>query len=447
MTADTQRLLLPHHVALIKASSITDKVRGERGYWSAMTTADLLPLGFRGQQAQLAPALVEPTYNVRGEQVGCDIRPDHPRLSDEGKPRKYEVPARSTVVIDVPPGARVKLADPAEALWVTEGHRKGDALVSQGLCGIDLAGVWNWRGRSTIGGRTALPCWESIHTKGRVVYICFDSDVMTKAEVHKSLVRLKAFLESRGARVLVIYLPPAGDGSKTGVDDFFFAGHSVEDLIALASRELYQPENLGKPRGQDALIKLGQELLHNVVRAEGGGPAYAIFKSGEVWPVRSSTFKSRLVLGHFQNTGFAPEKEGIEQVLTLTEAESTKAGHAVPVGVRVMGTDERIFVDLADEHGTIITITPERWDVGSGPSLVEQGAIFRRPRGMLSLPVPAPGGSIDDLREFVNLADEQWPLFIADLTSMFRPSGRTRFAKSTASRARPSQHCPRSSSS
>jgi hypothetical protein len=395
----------------------------------------------------LAPALVEPTYNVRGEQVGCDIRPDHPRLSDEGKPRKYEVPARSTVVIDVPPGARVKLADPAEALWVTEGHRKGDALVSQGLCGIDLAGVWNWRGRSTIGGRTALPCWESIHTKGRVVYICFDSDVMTKAEVHKSLVRLKAFLESRGARVLVIYLPPAGDGSKTGVDDFFFAGHSVEDLIALASRELYQPENLGKPRGQDALIKLGQELLHNVVRAEGGGPAYAIFKSGEVWPVRSSTFKSRLVLGHFQNTGFAPKKEGIEQVLTLTEAESTKAGHAVPVGVRVMGTDERIFVDLADEHGTIITITPERWDVGSGPSLVEQGAIFRRPRGMLSLPVPAPGGSIDDLREFVNLADEQWPLFIADLTSMFRPSGRTRFAKSTASRARPSQHCPRSSSS
>ena len=46
----------------------------------------------------------------------------------------------------------------------------------------------------------------------RTVNIVFDSDVMTKEKVHAALVRLKGFLESRGASVRVIYLPPWPSG-------------------------------------------------------------------------------------------------------------------------------------------------------------------------------------------------------------------------------------------
>src|SRR5581483_4205999 len=67
------------------------------------------------------------------------------------------------------------------------------------------------------------------------VYICFDSDVMLKAPVHAAMARLADFLQSRGARVAYIYLPPAADGGKLGLDDFLAAGHSVADLLALAS--------------------------------------------------------------------------------------------------------------------------------------------------------------------------------------------------------------------
>ena len=70
-----------------------------------------------------------------------------------------------------------------------------------------MSGVWNWRGTNELGGKTALPDWESIALNDREVFLVFDSDVMTKSGVHLALSRLKAFLESRHARVKVVYLP------------------------------------------------------------------------------------------------------------------------------------------------------------------------------------------------------------------------------------------------
>ena len=63
---------------------------------------------------------------------------------------------------------------------VTEGVRKVDAIVSKGMTAIALLGVWNWRGTNQQGGKTALADWEAVALNGRPVYLCFDSDVMTK---------------------------------------------------------------------------------------------------------------------------------------------------------------------------------------------------------------------------------------------------------------------------
>src|SRR5207247_5380854 len=67
-------------------------------------------------------------------------------------------------------------------------------------------------------------------------------DVMVKPAVHQALARLKAFLESRHARVAVIYLTPAADGAKVGLDDFLAAGHDPAELLALARPGLREPE-------------------------------------------------------------------------------------------------------------------------------------------------------------------------------------------------------------
>ncbi len=239
--------LLPHHRALIEASGITPEVAEARCYQSVCDPHRLAALGFAASQC-VTPALLLPIRNATGDVVTYQIRPDAPRIND-GKPLKYETPARSKLALDVPSGARADIGNPQAPLYITEGVRKSDSAISRGLCCIALLGVWNWRGTNTQGGATALPDFDSIAWKGkdaqgravaRKVYIVFDSDVTEKDSVQKSLARLKPFLENRGARVKIIYLPAAPDGDKMGLDDFFASGGTPETLLSFASDELRQ---------------------------------------------------------------------------------------------------------------------------------------------------------------------------------------------------------------
>ena len=108
-----------------------------------------------------------------------------------------ETPAGTKMVLDVHPSVRPMLGDSSVPLWITEGVKKADALVSRGCTAIALLGVWNWRGTNSHGGKVALADWESIALNNRKILICFDSDVMTKSEVYRALIRLSTFLERR----------------------------------------------------------------------------------------------------------------------------------------------------------------------------------------------------------------------------------------------------------
>jgi hypothetical protein len=231
------RDLLPEHEELIRLSAITLEVAQARGYFSARTKAELKELGFSEAQRRV-PALVIPIFDVFGDIATYQLRADLPRVNAKGKAVKYETPAGSRMVLDIPTLVRAQIGNPDIPLWITEGIRKADAAVSQGLCCIGLPGVWNWRGRNDVGGLTALADWELIHLKQRDVYLAFDSDLMTNPHVHAALRRLKAFLEARGARVHIVYLDADPSGAKIGLDDFFAAGGMVADLLARAEDDL-----------------------------------------------------------------------------------------------------------------------------------------------------------------------------------------------------------------
>ena len=122
-------------------------------------------------------------------------------------------------------------------LFITEGIKKGDALASRDLCAVALLGVWNWRGTNTEGGKVALPDWESVALNGRQVYIMFDSDVMVKQSVHAALVRLKAFLETRGARFpLSTSLPESTPPSRVSTTSWQPVPQSTICYISHATR-------------------------------------------------------------------------------------------------------------------------------------------------------------------------------------------------------------------
>jgi hypothetical protein len=185
-----------HQSMLLQESGIAAEVVRARGYRTIETKTALKGFGFSDSQRNV-PGLLLPIYGPSREIVNYQFRPDQPRIKD-GKPVKYETPQDSRMVLDVHPFAREKLGDPSVPLWITEGIKKGDALVSRGQCAVALLGVWNWRGTNEHGGKVALPEWERIAlNNGRKVYIVFDSDVMRKPQVFAALARLKRFLEEK----------------------------------------------------------------------------------------------------------------------------------------------------------------------------------------------------------------------------------------------------------
>ena len=177
-----------------------------------------------------------------GEPVLHQVRPDEPRRDGAGRPVKYETPAKASARLDVHPSMRDALGMPAVPLAITEGAKKVDAATTAGICCIGLVGVDGWRGRNSSGGLTALPQWNDVHLKGRTIYLVFDSDVMTKGAVYYALLKLRGWLESKGADVFVVYLPSGPMAAKVGVDDFLAAGHNVDDLLTLATKEIKHPD-------------------------------------------------------------------------------------------------------------------------------------------------------------------------------------------------------------
>ena len=239
-TQSTERLLPEHLATLRDASGLLDDVITERGYWSATQFTEVRRLGFTERQCSV-PALVVPLWNVDGEAAGYQLRPDTPRVGENGRVVKYETPRKSRAILDVPPRCQQHLGDPSVTLWITEGSKKADALASTGVCAIALSGVWNWRGSNDFGGKLALADWDSVALNERLVRLAFDSDVARKRPVGLALQRLAAFLERKHAVVEIVYLPDAPSGAKQGVDDFLATGSTLAQLEKYVSKKIVVP--------------------------------------------------------------------------------------------------------------------------------------------------------------------------------------------------------------
>ncbi|MFC1970406.1 DUF3854 domain-containing protein [Chloroflexota bacterium] len=226
--------LLQSHLDHLKESGISTEAIKQRGYESVLGHKRLKDLGFGRQQCR-TPGMLIPLWGVDGNGiVGHQYRPDSPRLNNKGKPIKYETPMGATNRIDCPPVCQKLLADPIVPLWITEGVKKGDALVSLGECLIDMTGIWNWRAKNSFGGITVSADFDSIALNNRQVYITPDSDYATNPSVVQAARRLAEFLKRKKANVSIVLIPSGENGDKTGVDDFLAGGHTLEELKLLA---------------------------------------------------------------------------------------------------------------------------------------------------------------------------------------------------------------------
>jgi Domain of unknown function (DUF3854) len=237
-------VLLPHHLEqLAKGSGLSDEVIAERGYRSMHgpeAPGQLRQWGFSRAQARNVPGLLLPLHTTDGQQALMVYRPDTPRQDAKGREIKYELPKNGGVRLDCPPRCRPLLENPSIRLYVTEGQKKADALASRGLCAVALLGVWNFVGKNPFGAVTFLADWQYVALTGRDVRLIFDSDVMRKRQVEKSLQLMTEHLQRKISHVSALYLPQEG-GKKVGVDDYLLT-HTLEDLEGLVEAPRPQPQ-------------------------------------------------------------------------------------------------------------------------------------------------------------------------------------------------------------
>jgi putative DNA primase/helicase len=212
---------------IVEQSGIAPDVATERGYRMENTKTELERLGFTRKQQQV-PALVIPRFAPSGDKIPPQIKPDSPRqVESQGKAKevKYDYPPNMPVRLSVHPRAVEKMRDRRYPLWITEGDKKGDALVSRKADAVVLQGVGCW---------DVPQDWEDIKLYGREVIIAFDADVMVNPNVQGELVKLYSFLDGRGAQVRYLRWPERYRDTKTGVDDYLAAGDgTVEDLLRM----------------------------------------------------------------------------------------------------------------------------------------------------------------------------------------------------------------------
>jgi len=112
----------------------------------------------------------------------------------------------------------------------------------------------------------------------------------------------------------------------------------------------------------------------------------------ESWPIRSKRFRGWLRRRYYEATGGAHAGHAISSALDLLEARAQFNAPERSVHVRIAEHGGHIYLDLADERWRAVEISPDGWQVNRCPPVR-----FRRPGGMLPLPVPEPGGSIEAL--------------------------------------------------
>jgi hypothetical protein len=368
-----------------------------------------------------------------GHRVTARLRRDNPEV-ENGKPKnKYMSAYGDRRHLYFAPGAADLLADPEVPVVLVEAEKSVLALTAWArrtgtkYAPVGMGGCFGWRGRvgksETANGERvdelgALPDLMYA-SKGRKTIVLMDANASNNPKVQKARKMLVRQLIEQGADAWIAELPSV-DGVN-GPDDYIgvCGDAAMAAVLATATRRNAGGDS-GSTESQTArLLRLaaGVQLFHSQEHK----PYATVMVNGhqEHMPIEGTKFRQWLREQYYRETQAAPRSQAIQDALSTLASRALFAGPECHVWMRVAGVADRVYLDLGNEAWQVVEITPRGWNV-----LVESPVKFRRPEGMLPLPTPERGGSLESLKGFVNLADESdWRLVVAFLLQCFRPQG------------------------
>jgi hypothetical protein len=217
------------------------------------------------------------------------------------------------------------------------------------------------------------------------------------------------------------FLTQAGDFEKAAatlrVQGF---GSRVGELEPPGTGDKSDPTQAKKESQIGVLIKIASTIP---IRVTTDNEPYADLDQG-TYPVGSDAFLSALdhAYGQQRSGARAGETTLSDAVAKISRDSKLYIKERCPAFIRNGYDGQNIYVDLGQDVPRCVKITAEDpWTIIEKPPI-----IFKRTGGGSQRPLPHPtiGGSVDALRQFINVADDnQWVLLVAWLLNTFNPFG------------------------
>jgi 5S rRNA maturation endonuclease (ribonuclease M5) len=138
----------------------------------------------------------------------------------------------------------------------------------------------------------------------------------------------------------------------------------------------------------------------------------------ETHPIKSKAVRSLLIGLFFHRYKKPPTNNALSEALSLLEAQAQFCNKEHRVFNRIADLKGNLYLDLCNKHWEVVEITPSGWSI-----IPNSPVKFVRSRAMDPLPHPLQGGSIDELKYFINLPDDQMKLILGFLISCLRTKG------------------------
>ena len=316
-------------------------------------------------------------------------------------------------------------AGASATVFIVEGEKDADRIARAGLvatCNVGGAGKWKPE--------------HNEYLRGRAVVIIADKD----GPGRKHAMQVAQSVAGIAAKITILELP--GEKVKD-VYDWFEGGGTVEKLVELGEQAApFDPEQAqvqqrdlsgaGEPDGGDSAgdekgERVSQaQLLVNLAASvdlwHDGDAAYATIQvegHRENHPVNGKGFRTWLARQFWLNFGKVPGAQALQDALGVLVGKALYEGEQRAVAVRVAERDGTIYLDLVSEDWQVVKVTAQGWEV-----VDDSPVMFIRKRGMLPLPTPVKGGSVNELRKFINVKDERdFTLIVAWIVAALRGRG------------------------
>lgn len=357
--------------------------------------------------------------------------------------------------------------DPGKRVWNAQGVRRvpyrlpellaappsAPVLIVEGEKNADDVHRLGFIATTNPGGAEKWKAEFNRYFEGRSVILLPDND----DEGRKHAEAVARQLSRVAASVRVLALP--GLKVKGDISDWIQTGGKRDELERLIeAAPAYAPagndkggegqgESEGGKRGPSPaqiLADLAEDCGEFFCVPRDNRAAYATFPwkgHHETRRIESARFAGFLGDLYAQHEGRWPSQTMLKEALATLELKVALHAPERDLHLRVAEHDGALYLDLADSAWQVVRISTSGWDILDSRQAPVR---FERSNTMMPLPTPVVGGSVEELRSFLNARrDEDWHLMVAWLLFAFQPhgpfpvlviQGEQGSAKSTASR-------------